>query len=101
MESLETIHNLFPWSYAEHQRSVTNSGLRKYKSMDAIDVKSHHNIIGKARTLESVIYKSLKLKKSKYKLSSQSLTQESYPLITHSNAADLLSDSLQYATDNL
>ncbi|XP_011136579.1 phosphatidylinositol phosphatase PTPRQ isoform X2 [Harpegnathos saltator] len=102
MESLETIHNFFPWSYAEQQRSAVNSGLRQYKSMDGIDKKTRHNIMQKARTLESVIHKSLNLKDSmNKKLNSQNLTQESYPLITCSNSADVFGDSSQYATDNM
>lgn len=95
--------------------------------MDAIDVKIHRNVIGewsfikklysrykiyadiwqmfvsllgKTRTLGSVIGRSLKLKDSIHKLSNQNLTQESFPLITCSKSTNVLGDCSQCATDS-
>lgn len=91
MESLESIYNLFP------SRSITNSDLRQCKSMGAINIKTHHAIIGKSRTLECIFKP---LRDSSYKLNRESL-QESLPLLTCSRPADVLDDSIQYVTNDM
>ncbi|GAB1864958.1 protein-tyrosine-phosphatase [Camponotus japonicus] len=99
-ESLESINNLFPWSTKYQRRNITNSGLRQYKSMGSINVKTHHIPVGKSRTLDCVIYKSLN--NSSYELSRESLKQESFPLLICSRSAqDVLDDSTQYAINNM
>ncbi|XP_012230873.2 receptor-type tyrosine-protein phosphatase H isoform X1 [Linepithema humile] len=93
MESLESIYNLFPWSTA---RNTINNGLRHYKSMGAINVKTHHVTIGRSRTLDRVFYKSQK--DSSCEISIEGL-QESFPLLPSSKSTDVLGDSTQHATD--
>ncbi|XP_072746407.1 receptor-type tyrosine-protein phosphatase H-like isoform X2 [Anoplolepis gracilipes] len=100
MESLVSIYTLFPWSTNYQRRNITDSGLRQYKSMGSINVKPCHIYVGKSRTLDCVIYKSLN--NSSYELSRESLKQESFPLLTCSRSAqDVLDDSTQYAMNNM
>ncbi|XP_029664707.1 tyrosine-protein phosphatase 10D isoform X3 [Formica exsecta] len=100
MESLESIYSLFPWSTKYQRRNVIDSGLRQYKSMGSINVKTCHISIGKSRTLDCVIYKSLN--NSSYKLSRENLKQESFPLLTCSRSAqDVLGNNTQYAMNNM
>lgn len=94
MEFLESIHNVFPQSTS---RSIKNSDLRQSKSTSAINVKTHHITIGKSRTLDC-IFKPLR---DSYELNRESLIQESLPLLTYSRSADVLGDSVQYATNDM
>jgi len=96
MESLESIYSLFPWSTA---RNITNNDLRQCKSTGAINVKTHHNAIGKSRTLDCVFHKPLR--DSSYGLNRENLIQESLPLLSCSTSADVLGDSVQYATNDM
>lgn len=54
--------------------------------------------LGKSKTLECIIYKSLK--DSSRNLSKETLVEENYPLLTYSRSIDVLDDSMQYATDS-
>ncbi|XP_050457145.1 receptor-type tyrosine-protein phosphatase beta isoform X2 [Cataglyphis hispanica] len=100
MESLESIYNLFPWSTKYQRRNVIDSGLRQYKSMGSINIKTRHISVGKSRTLDCVIYKSLN--NSSYRLSKENLKQENFPLLTCSRSAqDILGDNTQYAMNNM
>ncbi|XP_029156129.1 tyrosine-protein phosphatase 10D isoform X2 [Nylanderia fulva] len=98
MESLESLYNLFPWSTRFQKR---NSGLRQYKSMGSINVKTQQISIGKSRTLDCVVYKSLN--NSSYELDRESIKQENSPLLLtcSRSAQDVLGDSTQYTMDNM
>lgn len=55
--------------------------------------------LGKSRTLDCVIYKSLN--NSSYKLSKENLKQENFPLLTCSRSTqDILGDNTQYAMNS-
>lgn len=55
--------------------------------------------LGRSRTLDRVFYKSHNEKGSLCEINVESL-QESFPLLTCSKSADVISDSTQYATDS-
>ncbi|XP_018309941.1 receptor-type tyrosine-protein phosphatase beta isoform X2 [Mycetomoellerius zeteki] len=72
--------------------------LRQCKSMDAINIKTHHIPIEKSRTL-NCIFKPLR---DSYKLiNRESLIQESIPLITYSSSTNVLGDSVQHVTNTM
>ncbi|XP_026828201.1 tyrosine-protein phosphatase 10D isoform X1 [Ooceraea biroi] len=82
-------------SPARHQKSATIRGLRHYRSMGVINIKTRRITLGKSRTLDCVFYKALR--GSSHELNRESVRQESLPLLSCSRSADVLDDCVQFA----